>query len=266
MSIERLLRIMARLRDPQSGCPWDREQNFASIAPYTIEEAYEVADAIERGDIQDLRGELGDLLFQVVFHARLAEEQQAFHFDDVVAGICEKLERRHPHVFGDAKIDSASEQNAAWEEHKRRERAAKQPSGSVLDDVPKALPALTRAAKLGKRAAATGFDWPNLNGVFGKIEEELRELRHAVNSQNAAETENELGDVLFSIANLGRHLHVDLETALRATNAKFERRFRYVETRLRLADRSLNDATLEEMDALWNEAKRQESDAPTAKE
>ena len=258
MKIERLLQIMARLRDPQGGCPWDREQSFASIAPYTIEEAYEVADAIERGDLADLKGELGDLLFHVVFHARMAQEQGAFDFDAVVAGICEKLERRHPHVFADAKIESVQEQNAAWEEHKRQERAARNANASVLDDVPVGLPALTRAAKLGRRVSAVGFDWPDTNGVFDKIEEELRELRAAVKSRQVSEIEAELGDVLFSIANLGRHLRVDLETSLRHTNAKFERRFRYVERRLADQSRRPQDSTLEEMDALWIEAKKKE--------
>jgi tetrapyrrole methylase family protein/MazG family protein/ATP diphosphatase len=259
MSIQRLLTIMARLRDPQTGCPWDREQSFASIAPYTIEEAYEVADAIERSDLDALKGELGDLLFQVVFHAQLAREQGAFEFDDIVNAISDKLERRHPHVFGDADIATAKEQNVAWEEHKRKERVAKNAQASVLDDVPIGMPALTRAAKLGKRVSAVGFDWPDLNGVFDKIEEEVRELREAFASRNQSEIKAELGDVLFSIANLGRHLQVDLETALRQTNAKFERRFRYVETQLSSRGKTPQQSTLEEMDGLWTEAKRAES-------
>jgi ATP diphosphatase len=259
MPIQRLLTIMSRLRDPQTGCPWDREQSFATIAPYTIEEAYEVADAIERGDLDDLKRELGDLLFQVVFHAHMAREQGRFDFDDVVNAISDKLERRHPHVFGDAQISSAHEQNAAWEEHKRKERAARNQAASVLDDVPVGLPALTRAAKLGKRASSVGFDWPDINGVFDKIEEELRELRIALKQKDQAEIHAELGDVLFSLANLGRHAKVDLETALRQTNAKFERRFRYVESRLREQNMSPQQSTLDEMDALWNEAKRAES-------
>jgi tetrapyrrole methylase family protein/MazG family protein/ATP diphosphatase len=259
MSIQRLLTIMARLRDPQTGCPWDREQSFASIAPYTIEEAYEVADAIERSDLDALKGELGDLLFQVVFHAQLAREQGAFEFDDIVNAISDKLERRHPHVFGDAAIATAKEQNVAWEEHKRKERVAKNAQASVLDDVPIGMPALTRAAKLGKRVSAVGFDWPDLNGVFDKIEEEVRELREAFASRNQSEIKAELGDVLFSIANLGRHLQVDLETALRQTNAKFERRFRYVESQLCSRGKTPQQSTLEEMDGLWTEAKRAES-------
>jgi len=255
MSIQRLLTIMSRLRDPQTGCPWDREQNFASIAPYTIEEAYEVADAIERNDLNDLKGELGDLLFQVVFHAQLAREQGAFEFDDVVNAISDKLERRHPHVFSTAQIVTAQEQNVAWEEHKRTERASRNAQASVLDEVPIGLPALTRAAKLGKRASSVGFDWPDITGVLDKIEEEVRELRAAFASQDQTEIKAELGDVLFSIANLGRHLQVDLETALRQTNAKFERRFRYVENRLREQGKTPQQSTLKEMDELWEEAK-----------
>jgi nucleoside triphosphate diphosphatase len=258
MSIDRLLAIMSRLRDPRSGCPWDREQSFASIAPYTIEEAYEVADAIERSDMQDLKSELGDLLFQVVFHARLARECGAFDFDDVVNAISEKLERRHPHVFGDATIATTEEQNAAWEAHKRRERAARDSNASALDDVPLGLPALTRATKLGKRASAVGFDWPGIDGVLDKIEEEIRELREALAAQSSEDVGAELGDLLFAIVNLGRHRQIDVETALRHTNSKFERRFRYVETRLRQRGKNPQQSSLEEMDELWDEAKRQE--------
>ena len=255
MSIQRLLTIMSRLRDPERGCPWDREQTFVTIAPYTIEEAYEVADAIERGDLDDLKSELGDLLFQVVFHAHMAREQGRFDFDDVVNAISDKLERRHPHVFADAKIGTAQEQNVAWEEHKRKERVSRNVQASVLDDVPVGLPALTRAAKLGKRASSVGFDWPDIDGVFDKIEEELRELRVALNAKDPDEIHAELGDVLFSLANLSRHVKVDLETALRRTNAKFERRFRYVEEALRKCGKTPSEVTLDEMDALWNEAK-----------
>lgn len=261
MPIERLLNIMSRLRDPKSGCPWDREQTFTTIAPYTIEEAYEVADAIERGDLNDLKGELGDLLFQVVFHARMAEEQGSFAFDDVVNAISEKLERRHPHVFGDAKIASVDQQNVAWEEHKRKERAERNAHASILDDVPVGLPSLTRAAKLGKRAANSGFDWPNIDGVLDKIEEEIGELREAIKSEPQHRSEEELGDLLFSIANLGRHLRIDLEASLRGTNAKFERRFRYVENRLRERGKTPKESTLEEMDALWDDAKAAETRA-----
>jgi ATP diphosphatase len=258
MSIDRLLAIMARLRDPQSGCPWDRKQTYSTIAPYTIEEAYEVADAIERKDLHELKSELGDLLFQVVFHAQLAREEKAFDFDDVVTAISEKLERRHPHVFGTASIDSAEAQNVAWEAHKRKEREDKRSDSSVLDDVPLPLPALTRAAKLGKRASSVGFDWPDIDGVLAKVEEEIKELRDARRSGSREEVQAELGDLLFSIVNLGRHLGADLETALRTTNAKFERRFRYVEGELRKQGKRPQEATLEEMDSLWNEAKRSE--------
>ena len=256
-SITRLLDIMARLRDPQRGCPWDLEQTFRTIAPYTIEEAYEVADAIERDDLGSLRGELGDLLFQVVFHAQMASEQGAFAFDDVAAAICDKLERRHPHVFGDARIDSAAAQTVAWEEQKRLER--ERAGASVLDDVPLALPALTRANKLGKRAALVGFEWPDAAGTLDKLDEELGELRKEVAEQaGEAAITNELGDVLFCVVNVCRYLKIDPETALRGANSKFERRFGYVEHRLREQGRSAREATLEEMDRLWDEGKERE--------
>jgi MazG family protein len=257
-AIDRLLQIMARLRDPQRGCPWDLEQTFGTIAPYTIEEAYEVADAIERADSAALRDELGDLLFQVVFHSQMASEQRSFAFDDVVAAICDKLERRHPHVFGNAKIDGAAAQTSAWEEQKRleRERAGK----SVLADVPVALPALTRANKLGKRAALVGFEWPNVTGALDKLDEELGELRKGLGEQAShAEITDELGDVLFCVVNVCRYLGVDPETALRGANTKFERRFGYVEQRLREQGRDAREATLEEMDRLWDEGKRKET-------
>jgi nucleoside triphosphate diphosphatase len=258
-SIDRLLQIMARLRDPQRGCPWDLEQTFGTIAPYTIEEAYEVADAIERADSTALRDELGDLLFQVVFHSQMAREQGAFAFDDVVAAICDKLERRHPHVFGTAQINSAAAQTVAWEEQKRleRERAGK----SVLADVPLALPALTRANKLGKRAALVGFEWPNVTGALDKLDEELGELRKGLGEQaSPAEITDELGDVLFCVVNVCRYLGVDPEAALRGANTKFERRFGYVEQRLREQGRSASEATLEEMDKLWEEGKKRLAD------
>jgi nucleoside triphosphate diphosphatase len=253
-SIDRLLQIMARLRDPQCGCPWDLEQSFGTIAPYTIEEAYEVADAIERKDYPALRDELGDLLFQVVFHSQMAREQGSFGFDDVVAAICDKMERRHPHVFGDAQIDSAAAQTVAWEEQKRleRERAGK----GVLADVPLALPALTRANKLGKRAAQVGFEWPDVAGALDKLDEELGELRKGLGAQaDQAHITDELGDVLFCVVNVCRYLGADPETALKGANAKFERRFGYVEQRLREQGRSAREATLEEMDRLWDEGK-----------
>jgi MazG family protein len=253
---------MAVLRDPERGCPWDREQDFASVAPYTIEEAYEVADAIEKRDLDALRDELGDLLFQVVFHAQMAAEQGAFTFADVAAGICDKMERRHPHVFGSAQVDSVDAQSRAWEELKRKERAARNPAAGALADVPTSLPALTRAVKLGKRASQAGFDWPDVAGVLDKIQEELDELRVEVESgAEPSRVGEEAGDLLFSVANLCRHTHQDPETALRGTNAKFERRFGFVEDRLRQGGRTLADASLEEMDALWNEAKRQERGA-----
>lgn len=259
--ITRLLHIMAILRDPQRGCPWDKEQTFASIAPYTLEEAYEVADAIERNNLPALKEELGDLLFQVVFHARLAEEQGRFAFDEVAAGICDKMVSRHPHVFGSEHIADAEQQTVAWEEHKRRERAAKQgsASSSILDSVPVSLPALTRAAKLGKRAASIGFEWPDVQGALDKAEEEIRELRAELDAGSAvADIEAELGDVLFCMVNIARHLKVDPEAALRKTNLKFERRFRHVEARLQQRDASAAPATLAEMDTYWDEAKRME--------
>jgi MazG family protein len=254
-SITRLLQIMARLRDPQRGCPWDREQTPRTIAPYTIEEAYEVADAVERDDSAALRDELGDLLFQVVFQAQMASEHGTFAFDDVVAAICDKLERRHPHVFGNARIDSAEAQTVAWEEQKRLER--ERVGASVLDDVPLALPALTRANKLGKRAALVGFEWPDVGGALDKLDEELGELRKEV-AERAGEAQitNELGDVLFCVVNVCRYLKIEPETALRGANAKFERRFRYVENCLREQGRSTREATLEEMDKLWDEGKQ----------
>ncbi len=258
-SLNRLLDIMARLRDPVSGCPWDKEQTFASIAPYTIEEAYEVADAIERHDLDALRDELGDLLFQVVFHSQLAAEQNAFRFDDVAQAICDKMERRHPHVFGTDRVDTAEAQTRAWEEHKRQERATRGALNGALSDVPVQLPAMTRAVKLGKRASQAGFDWPTVAGVLDKIQEELNEMRMEVESQApSTRISEEIGDLLFSVANLCRHVRIDPETALRQTNSKFERRFRHVEQRLAQAGRVTADATLEELDGLWNEAKRLE--------
>ena len=258
-SLHRLLGIMATLRDPQRGCPWDREQDFASIAPYTIEEAYEVADAIEKQDLAALRDELGDLLFQVVFHAQMAAEQGVFTFDDVAAGICDKMERRHPHVFGSARVESAEAQTQAWEDLKRQERKARNAQAGVLADVPASLPAMTRAVKLGKRASQAGFDWPEVAGVLDKIQEELDELRAEVEAGAAPDRIGaEIGDLLFSVANLCRHTRQDPESALRRTNAKFERRFRHVEMRLQQQGRTLAQASLEEMDALWDEAKQLE--------
>ena len=254
MAIERLLTLMRRLRDPQRGCPWDREQSFATIAPYTIEEAYEVADAIQKQDLMALRDELGDLLFQVVFHAQMAQEAGEFGFDDVVDSICEKMELRHPHIFGDAKIDSAAAQTTAWEAHKKRERD--ETGASVLDGVPVALPALTRAVKLGKRTSQVGFDWPDVQGALDKLDEEIQELRRAVSDPaNRREIEDEIGDVLFCVTNVCRHVGVNPEESLRHANAKFERRFGYVERQLKAQGRRPEDATLDEMEALWQEGK-----------
>ncbi len=253
---QRLLEIMAQLRDPQRGCPWDRQQDFRSIAPYTVEEAYEVADAIERGDFPALKEELGDLLLQVVYHARMAEEAGLFAFEDVAAGIADKLTVRHPHVFGQADIRTAGQQSQDWEARKAQERAAKAQQG-VLDGIPAALPGLTRAEKLQKRAARVGFDWPELKPVFAKLREELAELEQEVEAQAPrARLEDELGDVLFAAANLARKLGVDPEQALRGTNAKFERRFRHVEARLAEKGLKPEQVSLEEMDRHWDEAKR----------
>jgi len=276
----RLLEVMALLRDPEKGCPWDVEQTFATIAPYTIEEAYEVADAIERNDRIDLRDELGDLLFQVVFHARMAEEKGWFDFDAVATAIREKLVRRHPHVFARASFATAEQRSASWEEHKANERAAAaQRRGNevpgALGDVPRALPALLRAAKLGRRASRVGFDWPDASGIRAKVNEELAELDAAIAERGAqsrlgntpapldasmpaahdAVTE-ELGDVLFTLVNLGRQLDVDAEEALRAANAKFERRFRHMEALARSRGFSLEALSPAEWDALWLESKR----------
>jgi MazG family protein len=254
MSIQRLLTLMQRLRDPQTGCPWDREQSFASIAPYTIEEAYEVADAIQRQDLRALREELGDLLFQVVFHAQMAQEAGAFDFDDVVAAICDKMEARHPHIFGDVKIESAAAQTSAWEAHKKRERDRL--GANVLDGVPIALPALLRATKLGKRASQVGFDWPDVGGALDKLDEEIQELHTAIAGNDAQRIEDEVGDVLFCVTNVCRHVGVNPEEALRRANAKFERRFGFVEQQLKAQGRKLDEATLDEMEALWQAGKK----------
>jgi ATP diphosphatase len=262
---------MARLRTPGSGCPWDLEQTFATIAPYTIEEAYEVADAIERGAPDELRGELGDLLFQVVFHARMAEEARAFDFGDVVAGICAKLERRHPHVFGERRELGVAEQSRLWEYIKREEReqrgagsdAGRAAGGAsrgplppgVLADVPVGLPALSRAAKLGKRAATVGFDWPDFTGVRAKVAEELAELDAALAATDRAAVAAELGDLLFTVANLCRHLDLDPEACVRGANARFEKRFAHVERRVQAegGDWSAHDAL--DLESFWREAK-----------
>lgn len=260
--IERLLRVMARLRDPQGGCPWDLEQDFSSIAPYTIEEAYEVADAIERRDFADLEGELGDLLLQVVYHAQMAKEAGRFDFETAAARIADKMIRRHPHVFGQAEVESAAAQTIAWEDTKAAERAQKQEPGgdpSMLADVPLNLPALTRSAKLQRRAARVGFDWPEVNPVFDKLDEEIGEIRaELADGRNQDRLTEEVGDLLFAAVNLARHLGVDGEAALRDANRKFERRFRAIEDALRAEGRPIEAASLDEMETLWQTAKARE--------
>ena len=256
--LPRLLEIMRRLRDPQTGCPWDIEQDFATIAPYTIEEAYEVADAIEREAWGELKGELGDLLFQSVFHAQMAAERGLFDFHDVAEHMAEKMVARHPHVFGDESRDkSAEQQTRDWEAVKAAERAANAETG-VLDGVALGLPALLRAVKLQKRAARVGFDWPQTAQVLDKLLEEARELEAARENLSADQIEDEMGDLLFVMANLARHLGVDPEQALRRTNAKFTRRFAAIEAALARSGRVPQDSTLEEMDALWDAAKAEE--------
>lgn len=268
--IARLLEIMAALRTPETGCPWDLEQDFASIAPFTLEEAYEVVDAIERGDLADLRDELGDLLLQVVFHARMAEEQGAFAFPDVVEAITRKLVRRHPHVFGDTRDLSPEEVKNLWDEIKREEKAERRRAryamglppeaheAGFLGGIPMALPALTRAQKLTTKAAKVGFDWPDSMQVIGKIHEELDEVKEASSSGERDRIADEIGDLFFSVANLARHFGIDPERALRRTNAKFERRFTSVEKALRSHGRSLDEASLDEMEKLWVAAKHAE--------
>lgn len=257
--LERLLQVMARLRDPERGCPWDRAQDFTTIAPYTIEEAYEVADAIARSDRAALKDELGDLLFQVVFHARLAEEEGSFDFAAVAEAVASKLIRRHPHVFGDTRYASDAEQHAAWEQIKAAERGAK---AGVFAGVPLALPALTRATKLQQRAARVGFDWSALVPVLAKLDEELGELRAALDAgEERQRLSEELGDLLFACANLARHLQLDPEAVLRAANDKFMRRFQHIEATLREQDRRPEDADLAELDALWEDAKLRERSA-----
>ncbi|NOY63508.1 MAG: nucleoside triphosphate pyrophosphohydrolase [Gammaproteobacteria bacterium] len=270
-AMEQLLHIMARLRDPDSGCPWDRQQTFASVVPHTLEEAYEVADAIESGDLEALKGELGDLLFQVVFYAQLGRECQAFEFDDIVAAINDKLIRRHPHVFSDVEIDSAEAQTAAWESYKAQERAEQRAStmgvvgeepASLLDGVIHALPAQTRAVKLQRRAARVGFDWQSVHQVFDKIYEEIDEVKaELAKSANQARIAEEIGDLIFACTNLARLADVDPETALRGTNSRFESRFKNMEQRLaqRDCDPAKVKLTAEEWEALWQQAKRDEA-------
>ena len=255
MAIERLLEIIIRLRDPVTGCPWDRQQDFRSIAPHTLEEAYEVADAIERGDLPALRDELGDLLFQVAFHSRLASEQGAFGFDDVVDAICDKLKRRHPHVLGGVPVADAAEQTRVWESLKAEERNTLG-LGNGLGGVPKALPALTRARKLGRRAADAGFDWTDADGPRAKIDEELAELDRVIDQgRNAARMEAELGDLMFSVVNMARHLDIDPEQALRQANERFERRYAHLERALAARGIDPRAAGPEQLDQLWIAAK-----------
>lgn len=265
--ISRLIEIMAALRDRNGGCPWDIEQDFASIAPYTIEEAYEVADAIERRDMDDLRDELGDLLLQVVYHAQMAAEAGTFSFGDVVQAITEKMIRRHPHVFGDEEARTAGMAKGAWERIKAVEKAerrarrlargldAEEGGKGFLDGIPLALPALTRALKLQQKAAEVGFDWSEAAPILDKIEEEIRELREAIATGGRPAVQDELGDLVFALVNLGRHLGIDAEAALSGTNGKFRSRFHHIETALAARGRTLRQASLEEMEALWQQAK-----------
>lgn len=263
-SLADLIAIMAALRTPVTGCPWDVEQTFQTIAPYTIEEAYEVADAVERGDLGDLRDELGDLLLQVVYHARMAEEQGSFAFADVVDAISRKMVRRHPHVFGNAATRAAMDMNGFWDRIKAEEKASKrdgaaeQKPESLLDAVPANLPALARAVKLQHRAAKIGFDWTTIAPVLEKLKEEIGELEAAIAAGDEPHIHEEFGDMLFVLANLARHLKLDPDAALRSANAKFDRRFRHVEARLRCDGRPAAEVRLEEMDVWWNEAKAAE--------
>ncbi len=262
--LQQLLQLMARLRDPENGCPWDRQQTYATLVPHTIEEAYAVADAIAREDWEELRSELGDLLFQVVFYSQIAHEENRFDFAAVARGIVEKMTRRHPHVFGDAFYANAAEQTAAWEQIKATEAAErpKRPAGA-LDGVPLVSPALIRAVKLQKKAALVGFDWGTVEPVLAKIMEEIGEIRHEIEIQAPPDRlADELGDVLFAVANLARHLKVDPEAALRGTNAKFEQRFRRIEHWLAEEGRQPIDSNLAEMDALWERAKRETRSGP----
>ncbi len=266
--ISRLIEIMAALRAPVTGCPWDIEQNFQTIAPYTIEEAYEVADAIARGDLDDLRQELGDLLLQVVYHAQMAKEAGEFDFGDVVEAVTTKMIRRHPHVFGDEEARGAGMAKGMWESIKAEEKAEKREArlargqdpedhgSGFLDGVPVAFPALTRALKLQEKAARVGFDWKEAAPILDKIEEEIGELREAMGNADQAAIQDEFGDVLFALVNFGRHLGIDSEAALSGTNEKFRTRFHHVERALEKSGRTLQEATLEEMEVLWQQAKR----------
>ena len=264
--IRRLLDIMARLRDPDGGCPWDLDQSFDTIIPYTIEEAYEVADAIAGGDMDRLRDELGDLLFQVVFYAQMASEAGDFEFNSIVSAVSDKMIRRHPHVFGDTRVADTDAQTVAWEAHKAIEREARADAqgreASILDDIARAMPALSRAQKLQKRAARVGFDWTDVADVTAKIDEEIAELRNAVAESQRADSEEtsaaiseEFGDLLFTLVNFARHLGIEAETALREANVKFEKRFRHLETEMAAAGRNLKSLSLAEYDEAWERIK-----------
>ncbi len=259
-NIDKLREIMVALRDPDTGCPWDQAQDFASIVPHTLEEAYEVAEAIEAGDMDELRDELGDLLFQVIFYARLAEEQGLFDFEQVAAGIVDKLVRRHPHVFADASVATAEAQTLAWEASKAHERAEKMEDAGALAGVAVALPAMTRALKLQKRAARVGFDWPEIAPVFAKVQEELEEVRAEVGEKhNQARIEEEMGDLLFACTNLARHAHIEPETALRQANRKFERRFAQMEAMAMAQGKAVSALDLDAWETLWENVKTGES-------
>lgn len=259
-ALNRLLSLMQTLRDPARGCPWDRQQTFATIAPYTLEETYEVLDAIQREDFTDLRDELGDLLFQIVFYARMAEEEGRFNFDDICNAISDKLERRHPHIFGSAEAESAAEVLQNWEAIKQDERAAKA-QHSALDDIPRALPALMRAHKIQKRCSSVGFDWESLGPVLDKVHEEIDEVMHEAQQAtiDSDKLEEEIGDLLFATVNLSRHLGSKAEIALQKANDKFERRFRHVEQIITAQGLSMPAATLEQMEAAWQQVKLSEN-------
>ena len=269
-AIDKLKSIMAALRHPETGCPWDLQQDFASIAPYTLEEAYEVTDAIERGNMEDLKEELGDLLLQVVFHARMAEEAALFSFDDVVEAISDKMIRRHPHVFDVGTADNADAVRKSWEEIKAEEKAAKSKAAadalpdslmpdSLMNDIPLTLPGLSRAVKMQNRAARIGFDWPDIEPVFDKLHEEIDEVRTAITSGAQEAMEDEVGDLLFVVANIARHLKIDPEKAVRRTNGKFIARFKHVE--MLAAQSGKGDLALEELEVFWQSAKKAEKDA-----
>lgn len=258
-ALDRLLGIMKTLRDPQAGCPWDREQSYATIAPYTLEETYEVLDAISREDFDDLQGELGDLLFQIVFYAQIAQEEGRFNFEDVCQTICDKLERRHPHIFADVTVSGSQQVLQNWEQIKISERAAKE-QHSALDDIPRALPALMRSHKIQKRCSNVGFDWKTLGPVLDKVHEEIDEVMHEANQAviDEQKLEEEIGDLLFATVNLSRHLGSKAETALQKANDKFERRFRQVEQIIASQGLKMQDATLEQMEAAWQKIKAAE--------